>query len=839
MKKVNRKIISIFLLLIIIALQIGPAVIATENMATETQTLEQYLIENGVDTDEDKKISDAEWAKVKNLDLYGWSKKISDFTGLEKAVNLQYLELEDHDFSNVNFTNFSKLKELRMYNCNANIDCSKLTNLETLILKNVTSEINNIEKLTNLEYLQIDSTICSQIDFTKLTQLKQLNIQGSEKERSVIKLPAMPKLEELACYSIYDLDISELSNLGDIFIKDCTNVKLSKFNNLKDITISGGNYINGIIDLQNCEDVSGTLDSKIDKEKIKLNKNTMLSKNLNGNFCFKKLDDEINIEINKAYKIGSGKETYKFVKNENDDVATFNSYEELVFNIVSINAEIKAKNIGTTNMTVKDILGREKTIKVNVYEPKTNNVDTKLENTGITAKFVDDLGTVLKSNGELWKVTSSTTAEKVDENVRDYQANDILNLETYEDEVYPWGDVFEKGRDGEYIPINHYEFILKNDDSLNINIKLHEVYHTYHTIKTITNVKAIGHDSYLTSDGKFYKINFNYITEELKTKLIKENVKKLLGECIVLNDGTTWFTSRKYECKKLADFEIEGMGYYPKKNYGLYDFIVTVVDKENNLWCCKDEDWGEFNDSGLKILKENSKWHKRLKHKENSHMKISENGDAVLKENNKKIMDNVSETLGSYWAEYVTLIRTDGTIWTYNIEDGLLTKITESASGDDKEEDKDFLNPTAKIHEKESGNTSILYGISDSTKIEDFKKQNNFNSTYEVKIYDKNDKELQDNNIIGTGSKVKLYKQGKIVKEYTVILYGDTTGDGKITSVDALAIIKHINNKIPFKKEEYIEAGKVRKESGKNLTSVDALATVKSVNGKYEITKNR
>ena len=89
MKKVNRKIISIFLLLIITASQIGPAVIATENNATETQTLEQYLIENGVDTDGDKRISDAEWAKVKNLDLYEWSKKISDFTGLEKAVNLQ------------------------------------------------------------------------------------------------------------------------------------------------------------------------------------------------------------------------------------------------------------------------------------------------------------------------------------------------------------------------------------------------------------------------------------------------------------------------------------------------------------------------------------------------------------------------------------------------------------------------------------------------------------------------------------------------------------------------------------------------------------------------------
>ena len=113
MKKVNRKIISIFLLLIIMASQIGPAVIAIENNITATKTLEQYLIEKGVDTDGDKKISDAEWAKVKNLDVYGWSEKINDFTGLEKAVNLKYLELT---------------------NCNLNIDFSKFINLEKLTI---------------------------------------------------------------------------------------------------------------------------------------------------------------------------------------------------------------------------------------------------------------------------------------------------------------------------------------------------------------------------------------------------------------------------------------------------------------------------------------------------------------------------------------------------------------------------------------------------------------------------------------------------------------------------------------------------------------------------------
>ena len=798
MKKVNRKIISIFLLLIIIASQMGSAVIATENNTTLTKTLEQYLIENGVDTDGDKRISDAEWAKVKNLDLYGWSEKINDFTGLEKAVNLQYLELT---------------------NCNVNIDFSKFINLE---------------KLT------IDPYTYSKIDFTKLTHLKQLEIRGTEKEKSVIKLSGMNQLEELTCNDIYDLDISELENLENLDIYDCIYIKLPKFNKLSSIKIYNDSNVDGIIDLQNCEEIYGEISSEIGIEKIKLNENTMITKDYSY-FRLENLENEINIELNKNYELGNGRETYKLVRNENDNVAIFNNTNY---------AEIKAKNVGTTNMTVKDILGREKIIKVNVYERKKNNPDTKLENTGITAKFID-YNTILKSNGELWKINSSTTAEKADENVRAYktvhsdQYEDILyQYEIYEDKVYSYEEL-ERGGAGDASPSDSVfsELTLKNDNSLNIKSTL--IYHEdKDIINKIKNVQTIGNNSYLTTDGKVYKININYITEELKTELIKENVKKLLDDCIVLNDGTTWYIDKyngKYECKKLADFEIESMGLYPEKIEGYwfdYDYIVTVVDKENNLWCCKDNSWGAFNDSGLKILKESSKWHKRLEYKESRYIKILENGDAVLKENNKKIMDNVSEGFGSYWEKYAILIRTDGTIWTYNIEDGLLTKITESASGDE-EENKDFLNPTAKIHEKELGNTSILYGISDSTKIEDFKKQNNFNSTYEVKIYDKNDKELQDNNIIGTGSKVKLYKQGKIVKEYTVILYGDTTGDGKITSVDALAIIKHINNKIPFTKEEYIEAGKVRKESGKNLTSVDALATVKSVNGKYEITKNK
>lgn len=61
----------------------------------------------------------------------------------------------------------------------------------------------------------------------------------------------------------------------------------------------------------------------------------------------------------------------------------------------------------------------------------------------------------------------------------------------------------------------------------------------------------------------------------------------------------------------------------------------------------------------------------------------------------------------------------------------------------------------------------------------------------------------------------------------------------KISEVDALAVIKHINNKILLPSEAHIEAGRVRLTSGINLSAVDALAIIKTVNGKNIINQNK
>ena len=92
---------------------------------------------------------------------------------------------------------------------------------------------------------------------------------------------------------------------------------------------------------------------------------------------------------------------------------------------------------------------------------------------------------------------------------------------------------------------------------------------------------------------------------------------------------------------------------------------------------------------------------------------------------------------------------------------------------------------------------------------------------YEIKILNFKDEKLEDADLIGTGSKVKIYKDNNILREYKIILYGDVTGDGKINSVDLLVLQRHI---LELEKFDgiFLKAGNINK-NGKNPSSVDLL----------------
>ena len=88
---------------------------------------------------------------------------------------------------------------------------------------------------------------------------------------------------------------------------------------------------------------------------------------------------------------------------------------------------------------------------------------------------------------------------------------------------------------------------------------------------------------------------------------------------------------------------------------------------------------------------------------------------------------------------------------------------------------------------------------------------------------------LGEEDVIGTGSKIQVKENGNILLEYTIILYGDVNGDGKITSVDLLVLQRHILEIEPLE-EIYTKAANIRKTASKP-TSVDLLLIQRHILG--------
>lgn len=106
----------------------------------------------------------------------------------------------------------------------------------------------------------------------------------------------------------------------------------------------------------------------------------------------------------------------------------------------------------------------------------------------------------------------------------------------------------------------------------------------------------------------------------------------------------------------------------------------------------------------------------------------------------------------------------------------------------------------------------------------------------EIEIVNNKNEILTDNQTVGTGSKIRVKENGKILREYQILIYGDTNGDGKINSVDLLILQRHILEIEPLE-GIYRKAGNVRK-TGTKPTSVDLLLMQRHILGLQIIEQN-
>lgn len=99
----------------------------------------------------------------------------------------------------------------------------------------------------------------------------------------------------------------------------------------------------------------------------------------------------------------------------------------------------------------------------------------------------------------------------------------------------------------------------------------------------------------------------------------------------------------------------------------------------------------------------------------------------------------------------------------------------------------------------------------------------------EVIIVNRENQVLKDTDIVGTGSKIQIKEDEKILRQYNILLYGDVNGDGKINSIDLLVLQRHILEIEPIQ-EIFKKASNINK-NGKKPTSVDLLLIQRHILG--------
>lgn len=108
----------------------------------------------------------------------------------------------------------------------------------------------------------------------------------------------------------------------------------------------------------------------------------------------------------------------------------------------------------------------------------------------------------------------------------------------------------------------------------------------------------------------------------------------------------------------------------------------------------------------------------------------------------------------------------------------------------------------------------------------------NVNSSFTIKLFNTSDKEISAKDVVGTGTKVKILENSSILYEYTILVKGDISGDGKITSSDYIYIKNHIMNSGKLDGIKYLSAD-VNKDG--EVTSKDYVYVRKYIMGDTNI----
>ena len=813
----------------------------------------------------------------KNVNLINLDVSNNELTNLDLSYNskLESIDVGDNQLTSLDVSDKAYLTDLEVYkNQLTNIDVSKNVNLEKLdvswnqltdidVSKNVKlthlyvrdNQLTNVDvsKNINLDDLDVYDNQLTNIDLSKNVNL--INLDVSNNELTNLDLSYNSKLESI------DVGDNQLTNLVLKNIKKLSpttltnnvnqspnlkNLTLGNNDKLTNVSISNSNLEN--IDLgeqQNLKTVIVNKNPKLSKigignaksiTRLILNNNALIKEGLTG---LNKLSNlyELNLNNNniKTINITGLTNLITFeISNQRDNDGNKMLTSVVLPNDNAVEKKNKLENLNVSNNNLPKInLSKSTSLKkVSLGDNPYNlgMLTTVVENSINVSTFIDT--DVIKLNNNMTKKFKAAYVNDVLQNV---DANNNITIPkvgtyNYKIEVIVSLNGEEETITGTYT-INAKDITLLSE-KYKVNNEKGYIYTKLDTNSNtiLSNLKVDGEEGTIEiKDNKVliknsnkvvreYKIlnitktNYDLSKEYIYTKIIDFDISKITTNCELTNinntleigyDGEIFNTYKIVNIK--SDYKIYGKWIYIIGEFDINKIATinaTLTDNNGVLEV-------KYNDEVIDSLAE---------------LKID---FGSLKVNKDKIVPGEIKE----YTEFMKNIKSDklevklykGTtlITKGNIEEGMTLKVISSEYGEIMTYTitKEYVDLSKlEIDEK---NYIKKYNV--GTTYEEIRKE--IDTSGSVKFVDNSGKELENSDIIRTGSKVVIELSTE-TKEYTIVVYGDINGDGKITMSDLVKSANYLIDETIISEDCYKEAIDVTKDGNIRMSDIIKLSNI-------------
>ena len=528
---------------------------------------------------------------------------IKNLLGLENAVNLEKLDLNENEISDL-----SPIAKL-----------NKLTKLS--LIRNRISDLQPLSELTNLEYLDLYANKIEDISpLAKLTNLKHLDLHNNNDQTGDPVHPTISGgIKDISV--VKNLTKLEMLSLGSNNISDITPIK--NLTNIKDLVL-GGNHISDYSGLEQyiadrvAKQQEGEGSVSFAGQRIDYDKTVDVSKSsVTIDSPFKGLN-ELGEKLAKVFESDEPVNLFSEVTTNVDGVSATYNPETSKFDF-TFTEEFLTKNQGKVvpinlKVGVGDYAWNVKNIKLNIKEKLSE--PKKL--------VIDDLVVTNKNKPVTDKLTYILVNKKNDNEVIEKNTNKgmLSGLELTKDEVYTLSL-----NDNEKYQMEDIDVVAKEEDGFSVlyNVKTNEIIQNLE-VKKIEKEET-HEDDVVTLDGITAKVtnSSGAPISNVPFRLFEYDgiIPNIVKQEKTGEDGTLTFTANKLKPNKKYELRIEKRdSAFNREN------VIFTTDEDGEIVSIDNKAVTEET-TGVIDFKEERKNDKEIKTIKSYYKVVDENGNPV------------------------------------------------------------------------------------------------------------------------------------------------------------------------------------------------------------------